>query len=286
MTTTATMNAVRSGLSRGWVEYRQSFTSGQDLFGYFGTPLIFLTIAISLGGAEVENTGVSVGAMMMAGFMGFLLVMAGVVTVAQVLAVEREDGTLLRAKALPRGMLGYFVGKSVYISLITPTSLLFLLLPAFALIDGFAVPGPERLFTFAWVTILGLLAIAPIGAIIGSLVTNPRLATGLSLGPLVGLMMISGTFFPVHWAPQWLQWIGQAFPMYWINLGMRSAFLPDAALSSELRASWQHLETAGVLGAWAVLGLIVAPFVLRRMARRESGARVQAAREKAMQRAY
>lgn len=65
---------------------------------------------------------------------------------------------------------------------------------------------------------------------------------------------------------------------------MRSALLPDAAVSVELGESWRHLETIGVLGAWAVLGLIVAPIVLRRMARRESGSSVAGRREKALQR--
>jgi ABC-2 type transport system permease protein len=39
-----------------------------------------------------------------------------------------------------------------------------------------------------------------------------------------------------------------------------------------------------VLGAWALLGLLLAPIVLHRMARRESGSRVAERREKALQR--
>jgi ABC-2 type transport system permease protein len=38
-----------------------------------------------------------------------------------------------------------------------------------------------------------------------------------------------------------------------------------------------------VLGAWAVAGALIAPVVLRRMARRQSGSQVEAAREQAMQ---
>jgi ABC-2 type transport system permease protein len=72
--------------------------------------------------------------------------------------------------------------------------------------------------------------------------------------------------------------------MYWLGLGMRSALLPDTAVGVELGGSWRQLETIGVLGAWAVLGLIVAPIVLRRMARRESGARVAERREQLLQR--
>jgi ABC-2 type transport system permease protein len=50
----------------------------------------------------------------------------------------------------------------------------------------------------------------------------------------------------------------------------------------EIGHSWRHLATLGVLGAWAVAGLLVAPVVLRRIARRESGSTVAARREKAL----
>ena len=74
------------------------------------------------------------------------------------------------------------------------------------------------------------------------------------------------------------------FPIYWLGLGMRSALLPDSLVSVEIGDSWRHLETIGVLGVWAVAGLILAPIVLRRMARRESGSSVAERRHKAMQR--
>jgi ABC-2 type transport system permease protein len=52
----------------------------------------------------------------------------------------------------------------------------------------------------------------------------------------------------------------------------------------ELGDSWRHPETVGVLAVWAVGGLLVAPVVLRRMARRESGSRVAERRERALRR--
>jgi hypothetical protein len=59
-----------------------------------------------------------------------------------------------------------------------------------------------------------------------------------------------------------------------MGLGMRSALLPDSTVVVEIGDSWRHLETIAVLGVWAVAGLLVAPVVLRRMARRESGSNV------------
>ncbi len=65
---------------------------------------------------------------------------------------------------------------------------------------------------------------------------------------------------------------------------MRSALLPADAVGVEIGASWRHVETAAMLGAWAVATLILAPVVLGRMARRESGSSVAARREKTLQR--
>ena len=100
---------------------------------------------------------------------------------------------------------------------------------------------------------------------------------------LAGLAVISGIFYPITHLPVFLQWTGQVFPLYWLGLGMRSALLPNAMAAVEVGHSWRHLATFGVLSAWAVAGLVLAPVVLRRMARRESGSTVAARREKAMQ---
>ena len=98
------------------------------------------------------------------------------------------------------------------------------------------------------------------------------------------LIAISGIFYPISGLPSWLHPVAELFPFCWLGLGMRSALLPDAAAAVELSGSWRHLETAAALGAWAVIGLALAPVVLRRMARHESGATVEAGRQKATQR--
>ncbi len=135
----------------------------------------------------------------------------------------------------------------------------------------------------AWVVVLGLVATLPLGAIIGSLFNSPR-NMGVVMLPLIGLIGISGIFYPITNFPAILRDLAQVFPIYWLGLGMRSALLPDNLSAVEIGHSWRHLETFGVLAAWAVIGLVVAPIVLRRMARRESGSSVSARREAAMQR--
>ncbi|MGB6452862.1 MAG: ABC transporter permease, partial [Streptosporangiaceae bacterium] len=193
-----------------------------------------------------------------------------------------EDGTLLRAKAIPNGMLGYLVGKVVNFSGQIALVFAVMLIAGAVLFTGLAIGSPGSWLTLAWVLVLGLLATLPLGAVLGSLFPSQRSAGPWWLLMLAGLAAISGIFYPITHLPVFLQWTGQVFPVYWLGLGMRSALLPGAMAAVEVGHSWRHLATFGVLSGWAVAGLALAPVVLRRMARRESGAAVAARREKAM----
>ena len=206
----------------------------------------------------------------------------GVMTMGDLLVTEREDGTLLRAKAIPNGMLGYLLGKVVNISGQIAFVVAATLLTGAFLFTGLAIGSPGSWLTLAWVLVLGLLATLPLGAVLGSLFPSQRSAGGPMVLLLAGLAAISGIFYPITHLPVFLQWTGQVFPMYWLGLGMRSALLPNAMAAVEIGHSWRHLATFGVLSAWAIAGLVLAPVLLRRIARRESGSNVAARREKAM----
>jgi ABC-2 type transport system permease protein len=226
----------------------------------------------------------SLGTTTLVSVLGLNVVVYGVIIMGDLLVTEREDGTLLRAKAIPNGMLGYLVGKVVNISgQIAFTFAITLLAGAF-LFTGLAIGSPGHWLTLAWVLALGLLATLPLGAVLGSLFPSQRSAGGPMLLLLGGLTAISGIFYPITHLPVFLQWAGQVFPLYWLGLGMRSALLPNAMAAVEIGHSWRHLATFGVLSAWAIAGLVLAPVVLRRIARRESGSGVVARREKAMRR--
>lgn len=276
--------AVRAGLRRGWIELRNTFTNYQDLWNYFFPTFVLLVAMFFMRGSTVPGTTFSLGARTLPSALGMGLAFGGMLVLASQLVVDREDGTLLRAKATPNGMLGYLIGKIVLMSAMALVSMALQLIPALFFLDGLRVTSAAAWFTLAWVAVLGLVATLPMGAVFGSLIENPR-NLGLVMLPNMGLIALSGIFYPINGYPGWLQAVAQVFPIYWLGLGMRSALLPDGMAAVELGGSWRHLEMFGVLGIWAVLGLVLAPVVLRRMARRESGSRVAARRERAMQRA-
>jgi ABC-2 type transport system permease protein len=277
------LTAVRAGFDRGGHELKQTFTNGQDLWGYLFAPVALTIVMIFMRGHTVGGTGFSLSARTLPSAVGMGIAFGGLVTLAMALIVEREDGTLLRAKAVPNGMLGYLVGKIVLVSGMTLIGVALQLTPGLLLFDGFKLSGVTPWLTLICVLVLGLVATLPLGAIIGSLFSSPR-NMGLVMLPLFALIAISGIFYPINNFPTILRDLAQVFPIYWLGLGMRSALLPDSLSAVEIGHSWRHLETFGVLGAWAVIGLVVAPIVLRRMARRESGSSVSARRDAAMQR--
>ncbi|MET8063273.1 ABC transporter permease [Micromonospora sp. NPDC005211] len=278
-----TTNALRAGLRRGVIELRATFTNGQDLWTYFFPTVVLLVAVFWMRGSTVPGTDFSLGARTLPSALGMGLIFGGLLGLANQLVIDREDGTLLRAKAIPDGMLGYLVGKIVLVAAVSLIGVAIQLTPGLFFLDGLRLGDPGAWLTLAWVVPLGLVATLPLGAVIGSLVENPR-NMGLVVMPIFGLIAMSGIFYPINDLPGWLQGVAQVFPLYWLGLGMRSALLPADLAAVELGGSWRHLETLGVLGAWAVLGLVLAPVVLRRMARRESGSRVAARRERAMQR--
>jgi ABC-2 type transport system permease protein len=275
--------SVRLGVKRGWIETRQTLTNGEDLFNILIFPMIFVIVMFFMRDSKLPGTDFSLGAATVPSVLGASVMFSGMVGMAGVLAVEREDGTLLRAKATPNGMVSYLIGKVVSISVGAVIGMLLVLIPCLFLFDGIASGGVSSWLTLVWVLVIGLFATMPIGAIFGSLASSAR-SVGLIMLPTMGLGAISGIFYPITALPEWLQGIAQVFPMYWLGLGMRSSLLPDATVVVEIGQSWRPWETLGVLTAWAVIGLALAPVVLRRMARRESGSSVAARRQKAMQR--
>jgi ABC-2 type transport system permease protein len=276
-------SAVRLGMRRGWTEFKQSVKSAQDQGFYLFMSCAVLGYLFIRRNDQVEGTDLMVPAVSLPSILGGLLAFSAIIGPAYGLAMEREDGTLLRYKAIPHGLRAYFTSHIVLNGLGVLPQFVVILVPSFLLFDDIASGGGGGWATLVWVIVLGTLATMPIGLIIGALVPSTQKVGTWGMLPVLVMAGISGIFFPIDQLWGWVQVVAQLLPMYWIGLGMRSAFLPDSAQSLELGNSWQTPETALVLGAWAVAGMIATPIVLRRMSRRQSGSQVEAAHEAAVQ---
>jgi ABC-2 type transport system permease protein len=278
------LHAVRLGVVRGWTEAVQSFTNAQDLTWIVVMNGIFVAVLAFQRDSTIEGT--SLALLTLTSLFGMSIAQGGFTGTAGLLSMHREDGTLLRAKAIPNGMLGYLVAQIVLITLTTLVGMTITLAAGLLLVEGLTTGGLGGALTLAWVVGLGLLATLPWGAIVGSFAKSSASGFGLSFLPIIALVAISGIFYPISALPGWVQGLAQVFPVYWLGLGARSVLLPDSAVAAEMGESWRHLETAGVLGVWAMVGIPLALAVLRHMARRESGSAMEDRKERALHRGY
>ena len=277
------LHMARLGIARGGIDVRHAFTYWPDLFQVTLLPVVQILVLFLMRGHHVPGTTFSLGSLTLPSVIGMSFAFGGLLGVFGQLSIEREDGTLLRAKATPDGMMAYVLGKITLISATTLLGLVLTLVLGLLAFPGVRLTGPG-VATLAGVAVLGLLATIPIGITLGSLLPNPRFIP-LVLLPFGALTAISGVFYPITHLPGWMQGIGQLFPMYWLGLGMRAALLPSRLAAVEIDGSWRLPLVFLALALWSALGLAAAPPVLRRMARRESGSRVAERRERAMLRA-
>lgn len=277
------LHAARLGIRRGCIEMMHSLTNRADQVWIVVMNGIFVVVLVLQRNSDLADTGFSLAVATLPGLIGMNVVIGGWMGTAQMLAVEREDGTLLRAKSTPHGMLSYLVARVTLAVLNTALGLVI-----FIVAGLFLLPGLTDVPVTGWVMLLsvfllGMLATMPWGAVVGASVKSAGAGFGLTFLPMIVLIAISGIFYPITGMPDWLHPVAQVFPVYWLGAGMREALLPEAAAAAELGGQFHTWATFGVLGAYAALGLLVAPRVLRAMARKESGSAVESRKAKAIQ---
>jgi ABC-2 type transport system permease protein len=269
-------------------ETKHAFTTLQDVglglvMGPIFLVILILTSGRSIGGLP-NNLALDIAAFAVPGVLGGMIGFGGVMSAAYWLAADREDGTLLRAKTLPQGLAAYLTARVITVSTETVAGMLIVLVPGLFLFEGLGTSDPGGWLMLVVVTGFGLAATLPWGAILGAALKTPRTVSSFGFIPIVAFSAISGFFAPLSVWPEWVRIVAQIFPFYWLGLGMRSALLPEAAVALEITGSWRVWPMLGILAGWTVVGLVIAPVVLRRVARSESGARLDARRQDAMQR--
>ena len=156
MTSTSrpTRNAIRLGLRRGWTEFAQSIRSTQDQGFYLFTAAATVGYLFLRRDTEVEGTDLLLPSVALPSILGALIAFGVIIGPAYALAMEKEDGTLLRHKAVPHGLQGYFTGQLLFQSLSLLPQMAVILVPSFLLFDDL-MADPSGWLTVAWVCCWG-----------------------------------------------------------------------------------------------------------------------------------
>lgn len=277
-------SAVTAGALRGAIEMRNSLQKPAELTYYLIGATTFSLALWYFRDDIVPGVEISTAAIIFPSAMALMTLFVATYGLATLVSTEREDGTLLRLSILPAGTFTYAWGQTVRTLLeLAFTFGLFTVL-ASILVPDLWIRGWVGALSALGFLVLGIFACLPLGFVVGSLFNNPRSVGGWGFIVVGAIVWVSGIIAPLSAQPEWAQVVGQILPIYWLGLGMRSSLLPEGFLFVEVGESWRTLETIGMLGVWAAVGLVLAPLLLQRIARKESFASLATRREKAMQR--
>lgn len=238
-------------VARVRAEVKQLFRERQQMMFTFTLPLFLLVIFGSVFTGHVAP-GVTFSQYFVAGMIGSGVVYTSFQNLGITIPMERDDGTLKRLYGTPMPPAVYFLGKLGQV-VVTYIAQVILLMGVGALLFHLHIPttGTQWL-TFAWVSVLGLVACTAAGLAFSSLVRNARSAPALVTPVILFLQFTSGVFFQYDKIPHWMQQIAALFPLKWLCQGMRSVVLPASMQAAEPTHSWQLGLTALVLALWAV----------------------------------
>jgi ABC-2 type transport system permease protein len=248
---------------RGLVEIKLFFRQRESVVFTFALPIILMVLFGQIFHGEIGHTGVDFRQYFVAGIIASGLMSATFVNLGISIAVDRDEGTLARLAGTPLTQSAYFAGKAILAFVVCALEVA-LLLSVGVLMLGLHLPSsPERWLTLAWVLALGAATCSMLGIAMSCLIRSSRSAVAVMNLPYLVLSFISGVYFVFSNLPHSLQQIAAIFPLKWICQGLRSAFLPNSLLVTEPAHSWQHGETALVLGAWLVASLVICVTMFR-----------------------
>jgi ABC-2 type transport system permease protein len=248
--------ALSIGLARTALELRLFVRDPAQVVFSFAYPIVMLVIFASVFAGEDRPGGVPFAQYFLAGIAATGIMLTSFQAVGTALAEERERGDLARLQVIGTPALGYFLGKAGQVLVTTVLQLAVLLTVAATAYDVPMPDGAGRWLTFAWVALGGALAGTVLGIAAASVGSSRAVGNGISAFAIV-LQFFSGVFFVFSELPSWMQEVAAVFPLKWLVQGMRSVFLPDAAVAAEPAGSWEHGMIALVLAVWVVVGLAV-----------------------------
>jgi ABC-2 type transport system permease protein len=255
--TTRLPGLFRLAAVRGMVEIKLFFRQRESVVFTFALPIILLLLFGQIFKGEIGHTGVDFRQYFVAGIIASGLMSTTFVNLGVGIAADRDDGTLSRLAGTPLPQTAYFAGKAIVAFVVCALEVIVLLAIGVLMLGLHLPDSAERWFTLGWVLLLGAATCSMLGIAVSCLIKSARSAVAVMNLPYLVLSFISGVYFVFSSLPKSLQQIAAIFPLKWICQGLRSAFLPNTLLVTEPAHSWQHGETALVLGAWLVASLVI-----------------------------
>ena len=247
----------RSDLSlmRRWIvaHVRITLRNPRATFFTFIFPLMFLVLFNAINGSSrVAATGPAAGDVPFAQFYTpsigiFGLTLACYSTVIFGLAHARDSGLLKRVRGTPLPLPVYL---SSWLTGAVLTGIASVVLMFVVAVPAFGVDIYPRMLPAAIVTLLlGALTLSALGLAVASLVRNADQAMPVAQLTFLPLSFISGIWYPLDGAPDWVVRVAEFFPLYHLVNAFDACFVPQVQ-----GGGWSphHLWVIALWGAGAL----------------------------------
>ncbi|MDV6014357.1 ABC transporter permease [Haloechinothrix sp. LS1_15] len=255
--------ALAIGLRRGVVELKQFFRQAEFVVFTFSLPAIILILLGSTFGDTDPAAGVNVSQILTASMIAAGFISTSFISMGVGVALDRQAGTLKRLRGTPMPATSYFIGKAVLVAVASVAQVTLLLVVGTVLFDLTLPTEPAQWLTFTWVFLLGIGSCTLLGIAASAIARGANAAAAATNLIYLTLNFTSGVFITISALPDAMVTASSIFPVKWIAQGMRSVFLPEEAAAAELAGQWELGTAALVIGAWLLVGLLLARWTFR-----------------------
>jgi ABC-2 type transport system permease protein len=214
-------------------------------------PVVFLVIFTGIFGNEFNgDLGVRLSTYYVPGILGLSVISATFVNIAITVTTLREDGVLKRLRGTPLPAATFVASRVV--SAFAITAVLVVLLCALGrLLYGVALPT-TTLPAFLVTLLVGAASFCCLGLAATAIIPSEEAGPPVTNAIVLPLYFISGTFFPVEDAPEWMRTVAGLFPVRHLGEALFTAFDPA---TSGAGFAWANLA---VVAGWGAAGLLLA----------------------------
>ncbi len=248
-------------VARTVIELKQFFRQPQSAVFTFALPLLLLLLFGSIFSGTIKGPpgvkAVDFRQYFLAGMIASGVMSTCFNNLAITISLEQHEGLLKRLSLTPLPPAAYFAGKVASCLVISVIETVLMLLVA-TLLFGVSLPVDlVHWAAFIGVLLGGVATCTLLGIAYTRFIPNSNAATPMVMPIYLILQFISGVFFQFTQVPAFLQAVASVFPLRWMALGFRYAFLPDWFKMQETGHAWNIPLVFGVLAVWLAAGLAV-----------------------------
>ena len=213
-------------------------------------PLFFLVLLLALLGNQTVDSrnGIRLAQLITPGVVVFGILSSTYSNLAITVPISRDEGILKRILATPLPPWIYIAGRIMSATWYALVGTVIMVTVAVVFFD---VQLVARLVPAMAVTlVIGSVCMCALGIAVGSLAPTGDSAPAVANATFLPVAFVSGLFFPVDDAPQWVQVIGNIFPVKHFNEALQAGFDPATT-----GAGFQWADLA-VIVLWGVLGAV------------------------------